>query len=319
MPTMGIMHSTLRDATTPYPRRHSPLFSTTKNQNSSAFPPQHHISPHYPVKIISAMNFPQLSFLLVITLLSCGGEGAQEAKESTNLNTFVQGEGSPTVVFESGLGTPLNNWAQIQAGISDQYQTISYDRRGIGDSPDSDDPRTLEHYVKDLHQVLAENEIDGPIVLVGHSLGGHIVRKYQATFPSKVVGLFLIDPTHEDLYDAVFEEMSEAAADSMKTAWDESFKKGAVGVFKEWEEAYSNDEKMRDCPLPGDIPITILASYQESTFLTETNRRLKKKCFSDWEKGKVTILNTSNSGHYIHLGEPEWVIAELEMFLGGVE
>ena len=39
--------------------------------------------------------------------------------------------------------------------------------------------------------------------------------------------------------------------------------------------------------------------------------------FSDWKKDKknIKILNTTNSGHYIHFGEPEWVITELEAYL----
>ena len=39
--------------------------------------------------------------------------------------------------------------------------------------------------------------------------------------------------------------------------------------------------------------------------------------FSDWKKDKknIKILNSTNSGHYIHFGEPEWVITELEAYL----
>lgn len=237
--------------------------------------------------------------------------------ETVKLNTLVKGTGSPTVIFESGLGTPLNNWDNIQTSISAHYQTISYDRKGLGESPATDNPRTIENLVNDLDLLISQNKIDGSIVLVGHSLGGHIIRRYQQLFPSKVAGLFLIDPTNECLYEEVFKQMSPESADSMKIAWDNSYKKQPIGIYNEWKEVDKIDQIMRQCPLPKNIPITILASYQESNFLTKKNAQIKKKLFSDWKKNKpnVKILNTMNSGHYIHLGEPEWVITELEAYL----
>lgn len=276
------------------------------------------------------MKISKLSLLLLIPLLSCVNTGDQDASnksleseqkiaasKSVAFNTLVKGTGGPTVIFESGLGTPLNNWTNIQNSIAANYQTISYDRKGIGGSPAALKPRTLENLVSDLDSLISQNNIDGPIILVGHSLGGHIIRKYQELFPSKIKGLFLIDPTNEYLYEEVFKAMSQSAADSMKAAWDSSFKSGTPGVYAEWKEVYANDLLMRNCPLPTDIPITILASYQANSFLTVENARIKKEQFSAWQKDKpnVKIVNTSNSGHYIHLGEPEWVVQQLEQYL----
>lgn len=280
------------------------------------------------------MKISNLSFLMVFVLISCintkdkneqFGKGNQEEEiknnETVKFNTLIKGTGSPTVIFESGLGTPLNNWEQIQSSISANYKTVSYDRRGIGESPATDSERTLENLVSDLDILISQNKIDGPVIFVGHSLGGHIVRKYQQLFPSKVAGLFLVDPTNEYIYEEVFKHMSPESADSMKTAWDNSFKKGSVGVYNEWKEAYNIDELMRQCPLPSEIPITILASYQRSTFLTEKNAKIKNEQYSAWQKDKqnVKILTTTNSGHYIHLGEPEWVISELEKYLKSIK
>ena len=273
------------------------------------------------------MKMLKLSLLLFIPFISCvntndNNEQSEYVKtegeiETIKFNTLVKGTGSPTIIFESGLGTPLSNWDQIQSRISDNYKTISYDRKGIGKSPATDNPRTLENLVNDLDNLISQNKIDGPIILAGHSLGGHIVRKYQQSFPSKIAGLFLIDPTNEYIYEDVFKQMTQTAVDSMKTAWDESYKKGPIGVYNERKEVYDIDQIMRKCPLPTNIPITILASNQESKFLTKKNVQIKKEQYSDWKKDKdnLKILSTTNSGHYIHYGEPEWVISELEAYL----
>jgi len=253
------------------------------------------------------MNISKLGLLLFIPLISCMNTKVNNAKDDNlkteskiekgkivEFNTSLRGTGSPTIIFESGLGTPLNNWDKIQTSISANYQTISYDRKGLGESPATDKPRTLDNLVNDLDSLITQNEIDGPIILVGHSLGGHIVRMYQQSFPSKIAGMFLIDPTNEYLYEEVFKQMTQIAADSMKTAWDNSYKKGQMGVYKEWKEVYGIDKIMRKHPLPENIPITILASYQGNRFMTKTNIEIKEKLFSDWKKDKanVKILNT---------------------------
>ncbi|PCJ64859.1 MAG: hypothetical protein COA58_11325 [Bacteroidetes bacterium] len=276
------------------------------------------------------MKISKLSLLLFIPFISCMNtnnknardhylktEGKIETDDTIKFNTLIKGTGSPTIVFESGLGTPLNNWDSIQTRISDNYKTISYDRKGIGESPATDNPRTIENLVNDLDNLISQNKIDGPIILVGHSLGGHIVRKYQQSFPSKVVGLFLIDPTNEYVYEEVFKQMPPESADSMKTAWDNSYNKQPIGVYNEWKEVYNIDKIMRKNPLPTNIPITILVSYQGNNFNTKKNIQIRKKLSSDWKRDKpnVKILSTTNSGHYIHLGEPEWVITELEAYL----
>jgi len=280
------------------------------------------------------MNISKLSLLLFIPFISCMNtndknsqadylkkEDKIETDETVKFNTLIKGTGSPTIIFESGLGTPLNNWDRIQTRISDNYKTISYDRKGIGQSPATDNPRTIENLVSDLDILISQNKIVGPIILVGHSIGGHIIRKHQQSFPSKVAGLFLIDPTNEYVYEEVFKQMSPESADSMKTAWDNGYKKQPIGVYNEWKEVYNIDKIMRKTPLPTSIPITILISYQGNNFNTKKNIQIRKRLSSDWKRDKpnVKILNTTNSGHYIHLVEPEWVITELEAYLNNLK
>ena len=72
----------------------------------------------------------------------------------------------------------------------------------------------------------------------------------------------------------------------IEKARDNSYKMASIGVFSEWKEAYKIDTIMRQCPLPTNIPITILASYRESKFLAKKNSQIKKKLFSDWKKIK---------------------------------
>jgi pimeloyl-ACP methyl ester carboxylesterase len=52
--------------------------------------------------------------------------------------------------------------------------------------------------VDDLHVLLGNARIEGPYVLVGHSLSGHYVRLYIDKYPDDVAGVVLVDCGHPE-------------------------------------------------------------------------------------------------------------------------
>jgi pimeloyl-ACP methyl ester carboxylesterase len=81
------------------------------------------------------------------------------------------GEGSPTVVLETGLGAPSEYWAPIQQEIAWLTRVCRFDRAGRGKSDPAPTPRTCADMVADLHALLHNASIPAPYVLVGNSLG----------------------------------------------------------------------------------------------------------------------------------------------------
>jgi pimeloyl-ACP methyl ester carboxylesterase len=51
---------------------------------------------------------------------------------------------------------------------------------------------------QELHGLLAATGLGSPYVLVGHSFGGIIARRFAVRYPSYVAGMVLIDSSHED-------------------------------------------------------------------------------------------------------------------------
>jgi pimeloyl-ACP methyl ester carboxylesterase len=105
------------------------------------------------------------------------------------------GVGSPTVVLDAGLGGWSLDWALVQPEIARSTRVCSYDRAGMGWSEDSPDPHDAEHAVAQLHALLVNGGVTGPLVLVGHSNGGLRTLLYATTYPKDVAGLVLVDPT----------------------------------------------------------------------------------------------------------------------------
>jgi pimeloyl-ACP methyl ester carboxylesterase len=110
------------------------------------------------------------------------------------------GTGSPTVVFEAGLGAMSAGWSWIQPEIGKFTRTVSYDRAGLGWSDASPAHPSALLTVWRLHKLLQMAGVPGPYVLVGHSMGGLLVRVFANLYPDEVAGMVLVDASHPDQF-----------------------------------------------------------------------------------------------------------------------
>lgn len=113
------------------------------------------------------------------------------------LHVRVEGEGEVTVVLNAGAAGSCLDWTLVSPEVAKFARVVSFDRAGLGWSDTSSAAPTARNVVDDLHIALQAKGIDGPFVLVGHSLGGQHMRMYQFMYPQDVVGLVLVDPAHE--------------------------------------------------------------------------------------------------------------------------
>src|SRR5262245_53577049 len=109
----------------------------------------------------------------------------------------IEGHGSLTVVFESGLGDTLDVWNNIQPLIAEGCtRTIAYTRAGYPGSDAMAGPRDAANIVAELRTELKRRGIQPPYVLVGHSLGGLYMQYFARHYPEEIRGLLLVDSTH---------------------------------------------------------------------------------------------------------------------------
>jgi pimeloyl-ACP methyl ester carboxylesterase len=104
-----------------------------------------------------------------------------------------------TVVFVHGYALNLDCWHFQRAGYRGLVRAVYYDQRSHGRSGRSSDGHaTTEQLGRDLRRVLDE-VADGPVVLVGHSMGGMsilaLAEEFPALFGDRVVGVSLISTT----------------------------------------------------------------------------------------------------------------------------
>ncbi len=116
----------------------------------------------------------------------------------SKLFLFELGMGEPTVLFEAGIGATHLNWRTIQESTAEFASAASYDRCGLGWSSRCRTARTPGNIATELHQMLDRAGLRPPFILVGHSFGGLVMRRYALLYPEEVAGIVLIDPMRCD-------------------------------------------------------------------------------------------------------------------------
>jgi pimeloyl-ACP methyl ester carboxylesterase len=104
----------------------------------------------------------------------------------------------PTVVLESGSGDFSFDWSLVQPEVARFARVCSYDRAGSAWSDLGPTPRTMKQITYELHTALTKAGETGPYLLAGQSIGGLLIRSFQAQYPKEVSGMVLVDSTHED-------------------------------------------------------------------------------------------------------------------------
>jgi CubicO group peptidase (beta-lactamase class C family)/pimeloyl-ACP methyl ester carboxylesterase len=116
------------------------------------------------------------------------------------LHISCMGEGSPTVIFESGLANLSADWTMVQPQVASTSRACAYDRAGIGWSNDGRQPRDPRRIAHELHALLIKAGVSAPYVLVGQSFGGLYVRVFADLYTDEVAGIVLVDASHPDMW-----------------------------------------------------------------------------------------------------------------------
>jgi pimeloyl-ACP methyl ester carboxylesterase len=114
------------------------------------------------------------------------------------LNLYCSGQGSPTVILESGHSISGLGWAVIQPRVASFTRACWYDRAGYGWSDSGSFPQHSNQIAQDLHRLLTSAGERPPYVLAGHLFGAFNVRAFQHFYPQEVAGMVLIDPSNEN-------------------------------------------------------------------------------------------------------------------------
>lgn len=227
--------------------------------------------------------------------------------------------GVPTVVVETGIWDCSQSWQLVQKELAAFTRVCTYDRAGYGWSEKGKSPRTFEQAVFELKILLQKKGIKPPFILVGHSLGGPIIRIFQNKYPEEVKGIVLVDALYEKpAFTGIWKAVSRAFSFlayfgilrlllkctpnlTPNRTWTAAMQRtyvachqAKIGTFHTClDEAKALDASFRSLPeLPLSIPVTVIDR--------------KEKIFPG---AKVVIAK--NCSHLIQLDRPDIIIEEV--------
>jgi len=107
----------------------------------------------------------------------------------------------PTLLLTHGWSLDSSAWKYLIPGLSRHYRIVTWDHAGLGKSrgPSNHD-HSLEKMANDLNAVLEQTAPTGPVILIGHSIGGMtqqtFCRLYAEKLGKSVKGLVLLHTTY---------------------------------------------------------------------------------------------------------------------------
>jgi thioesterase domain-containing protein len=113
------------------------------------------------------------------------------------LHIQCSGDGTPLVVFDSGLGQGSEAWHQVWGPVSSFTRACVYDRANHGSSDSAKVPHSNRQMARELYALLSNADEAAPYVLVGHSMGGTNVQLFLEEHSDSVAGMVLIDASPE--------------------------------------------------------------------------------------------------------------------------
>ncbi len=104
-------------------------------------------------------------------------------------------EGRPVAALVHGLTTPSWVFDAIAAGLVVQgWRVVRHDLWGRGGSAMPGKPQDRALFVRQLAEVIEAEAGEGPVLLVGYSMGAAISAAYAEAYPGRVRGLALLTP-----------------------------------------------------------------------------------------------------------------------------
>jgi pimeloyl-ACP methyl ester carboxylesterase len=111
-----------------------------------------------------------------------------ERPDGSRLHVEIFGQqNGPTLLLTHGWSLDRSNWDYVKAELAKEYRVVTWDLPGLGKSqgPINGD-FSLEKMARDLEAVRQTAASQGPVMLVGHSIGGMLQQTYCRLFPENL-------------------------------------------------------------------------------------------------------------------------------------
>ncbi|XUU61726.1 alpha/beta fold hydrolase [Erythrobacter sp. HA6-11] len=258
--------------------------------------------------------------LLMLALAACAPVpmpvSGQANLATPDLQVEEAGGGNATVIFVHGNGNAtLNDWATIVSQISENAQTVTYDREGHGKSPPLATPYSFDSEVASLVALVERYEDRRTVYVVAHSFGG-MIASIAAEQTDAISGIVFVDAS---VPGAFTDEMAQRERDRYRPQYgmlEERVPELAKAIIPRIEAFPEIAQKLENAEYSGNLP-TVVIMAEGSTYENQDSIRTSmtgSQTFVDASPWRH-MIHAKGSSHQVMRDRPDVVIAAIEYLL----
>ena len=274
-------------------------------------------------KRVRRTSIPLIALIVATAavILFCS-RGIQRSPRSA---TYAFGHG-PTIVLVHGLGSNIGHWLPAARLLAHRHRVVLVDLPGHGDT-DMPEPFSLDQAEAALDRALADER--GPVVLVGHSVGGLVATAEALDHPARVRALVLVEaPLRQDLDAEQRTEMLSALDHDygrmIREAY-ESFGRDSAQGHELWREASQFDSvTMRQwirlaiitdlSTRAAALRMPVLAVLAERSWPKNQAWSAARDVLGYGRVPNLKPLRLEGCGHFVMLDRPQALAEAIERF-----
>lgn len=245
--------------------------------------------------------------------------------DGRRVTTRCGGDGDdPSVLLVSGLGMPMDaSWDVVQGQIAEFARVCAYDRPGVGDSARPPRAQTFADMADLLAGVVDQLDLEPPVLLVAHSLGGMVATSYAQEHRDDVAGIVLLDAPGPGYPESVLDRLprrTDKKGGPERDVWEKRLNPADNKEHLDGRAAFAAVDDFG--PL-GDLPLVVL-THSIPEHPKTTSPRQQADLESAWELGQNRWLAMSSNsllervdlaGRDIQLDRPDAVVAQVRVLV----
>lgn len=253
--------------------------------------------------------------------------------DGKNMHVYTKGEGDNTIVLLSGLATPAPalDFEPLVNELSKTNKVVVVEPFGYGWSDITEKERSVENIIEETRTALQQSNIEGPYILMPHSISGIYSLYYANLYPDEVKAIIGIDSTlpqmteyfGESIFTTapkfvsymapagiirlnVFQKPSDFLPHAEKGTYTKenqvmtkaisAWKANNKDVINEVNEVKNNITKTKNMTFPSDLPVMIFTP-KEDNFMGKSKIDFYK---TQLQNVKVNELVVLEGEHYLH-------------------
>lgn len=261
-------------------------------------------------------------------------KGQLVSVDNHKMHVYTKGEGANTIVLLPGLGTtaPALDFEPLVEEISEDNRVVIVEPFGYGWSDTTNKERTVENIVEEIRLALQKANIEGPYILMPHSISGIYSMYYVNKYPDEVKAVIGIDATlpkaieyfNEDVpampnfmryvaptglarlalyietedYLPLAEDGTYSKDNLQKTKAISAWKAYNKNVVNEANEIKNNIDKTNDMSFPSDMPVLFFTTKKD--IVTAEGKSNVTFYQTQLTKFSASKLVTLEGHHYLH-------------------